>query len=491
MTKELTTAQKRELAKLLEEKERRIRYSRIDQLFPETGPYRRELYPKHMAFMKAGKKYRQRAIIAANRTGKTLMGAYEMTCHLTGRYPDWWEGRVFTQPIEAWAASIRNEDTKNIVQKELLGDPLDIGSGLIKKEYLYGKPVRKPGVVNSIETIYVKHISGGLSRLDFKAYEQGRDAFQGTKKQVIWLDEEPRDYEIYTECLTRTMDDRNPGLIYCTFTPLLGLSETVLSFLPDGKIPENNVHPDNPYKYVTQVSWEEVPHLNDDQKKEMLQAYLPHERDARSKGYPAMGSGAIYPYMEDELVVEPFPIPCWWPRACGLDVGWNKTAAVWGALDPDSKQIYLYSEHYMGKEVPAVHASAIKLRGDWIPVAIDPRADARSTADGTRIIDLYEAEGLFLNPADNAVDAGIYKINQLFASNQLKIFTPLKNLLAELRVYRRDKDGKVVKKNDHMMDAMRYLIMTGMEHSIALSDTEYSPEDYSTGSTGRSEVTGY
>lgn len=490
MTQEQTA---KELAALLAEKERRAKYCKFDTIFPDKGKYARALYPKHVQFMAAGSNHRQRAIIAANRTGKTLMGAFEMTCHLTGRYPDWWEGARFDFPISAWAASIRNSDTKDIIQFELFGDPVDIGTGMIPKEDI-GKRAMKAGVADAIDTAYIKHYTDGVfdgwSKIGLKSYEQGRDGFQGTRKQVIWLDEEPKDYSIFTECLTRTMADTNPGIIYCTFTPLFGLSDVVLSFLPDGKLPEGGEPPGQPHKFVTQVDWEEVPHLNEEQKVEILASYSPHEREARSKGIPSLGAGAIYPYLEDRITVEPFEIPVWWPKAYGLDVGWNRTACVWGAMDPDSRKIYLYSEHYEGQAAPAVHASAIKARGDWMEGAVDPRADARSTVDGSQLLLLYREEGLMIWPADNSIKAGIYKVGQMLESGQLKVFNTLRNWLAEYRVYRRDEDGKIVKKNDHLMDATRYLMMTGLQYMNTIPDPD-SKEVESIGFDGRNKVTGY
>jgi phage terminase large subunit-like protein len=481
---------KQELAELLILKEQRIKYNKLETLFPDEGPYRRELYPKHIEFMNQGATHRQRAIIAANRTGKTLMGAYEMACHLTGLYPKWWKGRVFDEPVNAWCASIRNSDTKDIIQKELYGDVIDPGTGMIPRHLIIGRPTRKAGVADAIETIRVRHVSGGMSVLGFKSYEQGRDGFQGTKKQVIWLDEEPKDYSIFTECLTRTMDDKNPGIIYCTFTPLFGLSDTVLSFMPDGKLPINGIDPKNPHKFITQVSWEEVPHLNDEQKREILASYSPHEREARSKGIPNLGSGAIYPYLEDQVVVRPFKIPEWWPRVYGLDVGWNRTAAVWGALDRESGTIYLYSEHYVGQAAPAIHASSIKSRGAWIPGVVDPASMGASQVDGTKLIDLYEQEGLRLEKADNAVEAGIYRVGQLFESGQLKIFDTCTNLIAEFRVYRRDESGRIVKKNDHLMDAMRYLCLSGLDKMETLPDPDQD-EYFKDNTSNRNSLTGY
>ena len=484
---------KRELAGLLVEKEQRTKYHKIDSIFPDKGKYKRSLYPKHVAFMNAGFDHRQRAVIAANRTGKTLMGAFEMTCHLTGNYPKWWKGKKFEFPISAWAASIRNSDTKDIIQFELFGDVVDLGSGMVPKEYI-GKRTMKAGIADAIDTAYIKHhvdgVFDGWSKIGLKSYEQGRDGFQGTKKQVIWLDEEPKDYSIFTECLTRTMDDKDPGIIYCTFTPLFGLSDVVMSFLPDGKLPANNEPPGEPHKYVTQIDWGEVPHLDEEQKKEILASYSPHERDARSKGIPALGSGAIYPYVETSIAVEPFEIPMWWPRAFAMDVGWNRTAAIWGAKDPDSGQIYLYSEHYEGQAAPAVHASAIKSRGAWIPGVVDPRSDTRSQSDGTRLIDLYREEGLDLLPADNSVSAGIFKVGSMMESGQLKVFSTLRNWLSEYRIYRRDENGKIIKKNDHIMDATRYLIMSGIDYMETEPDPDLENMDTSNCSD-RNSITGY
>ncbi len=132
--------------------------------------------------------------------------------------------------------------------------------------------------------------------------------------------------------------------------------------MPDGKLPKGGVHPDNPYKYIQQASWEDVPHLSDQQKEEILASYSKHEHAARSQGIPALGSGSIFPYLEKDFVVRPQKIEVWWPRAYGLDVGWNQTASVWGAINPDDGILYIYSEDYMGREVPALRAAARRAR---------------------------------------------------------------------------------------------------------------------------------
>jgi phage terminase large subunit-like protein len=139
----------------------------------------------------------ERAFIAANRIGKTEgVGAFETVL--------------------------------------LLGRVGAFGTGMIPRDRLV-KWRCKPGVPDAIESIQVKHVSGGLSELGFKSYAEGVESFSGTERHWIWLDEEcPQ--SIYAECLMRGMTC--DGLVILTFTPLQGLSEVVLQFLPTGRLEE-------------------------------------------------------------------------------------------------------------------------------------------------------------------------------------------------------------------------------------------------------------
>lgn len=228
---------KLELLKLLEEKERRKKYRKLFSYYPDEGPLRRELYTKHLAFFEAGAIHQERAAIAGNRCGKTTLGCYEATLHLTGLYPQWWVGRRFNHPVDWWAASDTSETTRDILQLELLGPPGEFGIGMIPKDCIIGDPTHRRGVSEAIDTARIKHVSGGLSSLAFKSYDQGREKFQGTAKHGINLDEEP-DSKIYFECLTRLMTTN--GLMICTFTPLMGMSDIVLRYMPEMAMPEGS-----------------------------------------------------------------------------------------------------------------------------------------------------------------------------------------------------------------------------------------------------------
>lgn len=109
------------------------------------------------------------------------------------------------------------------------GDKAAEGTGLLPGDCII-RTTPKHGLADAVETVSVRHISGGVSHIQFKSFDQGRVAFQGTEQEWCWLDEEcPED--IYLECLTRTMTTR--GLMLLTFTPLFGLTSLVLSFLPE------------------------------------------------------------------------------------------------------------------------------------------------------------------------------------------------------------------------------------------------------------------
>jgi Terminase RNaseH-like domain len=214
-------------------------------------------------------------------------------------------------------------------------------------------------------------------------------------------------------------------------------------------------------KAVVQATWEDVPHLSQQAKDELLASIPAYQRDARTKGIPQLGSGAIYPVPESDVLVPDFEVPKHYPRAYALDVGWNRTACLWAARDNETGVCYLYSEYYKAQAEPVVHAQGIKARGDWIPGVIDPASRGRSQFDGEKLIETYRELGLILAPSKNAVEAGIYETWQLLANGKLKVFKSLVNWLMEFRIYQRDEKGKVVKSNDHLMDCMRYLTLSG------------------------------
>lgn len=497
-----TPAELAQIAETLQVLSDKKKYNKFDSYFPDEGQYPRSEYERHIAFFDAGRTHSRRAFIAGNRIGKSLAGAYEMTCHLTGRYPHWWTGKRFKKPINAWIAGLTGVQLRESVQELLFGSFAELGTGLIRREDLVDKEDKMmtwmmPGTPNCIGICLVNHISGGQSKVEFKTYEQGWEKFQGAKRDVIWLDEEPSDEKIYSECSTRTAGEAGQeGILYCTFTPLQGYSKVVLNFLPGGRMPENGVDPDAPHKYVVAAGWDHVPHLSEEWKKQQLKDYPENEREARSKGQPSMGSGQIYKIDEGFVKVKPFEIPEYWPRAYGYDFG-RTTAAIWMAQDPTTKVKYVYAEYY-NKTGAAdyMHAQNVRSKGEWIPGVNDPSGGGKKD-DGTLRVDFMRTLGMNLTPGFNAINAGIARLQHQFESGLLKIFNTCENLLAEMRTYRYDTTNPNMpakNQDDHALDALKYVDSRFDEVAISELDADErnsDDESFSRFDNSRDDLTGY
>jgi len=218
---------------------RRTEAEALSRLYPDTGPLRRELYAKNLAMFKAGSIHNERVVMGGNRVGKTMgIGGYETTLHLTGLYPTWWEGKRFEVPILAWAAGTKSAKVRDVNQRILLGTLTqqngytEARGGLIPSNRL-GRLSRRTGVADAVDQVVVRHVRGWENLLTFKSYEEGRTGFEAEAVHWIWLDEEPP-LDIYKECKLRLLTTR--GSIISTFTPIEGMSETVLNLLEDSDL---------------------------------------------------------------------------------------------------------------------------------------------------------------------------------------------------------------------------------------------------------------
>src|SRR5215510_493165 len=135
-------------------------------------------YPKQIEFHAAGAKSRERLLMAGNQIGKTLAGGFEAAMHATGRYPDWWKGRRFDRPTVGWACGVTGEVVRDTVQKILVGRTGQEGTGAIPKDAI-AELVSARGIPDLLDTIRIKHVSGGTSVIGLKSYATGREKFQG------------------------------------------------------------------------------------------------------------------------------------------------------------------------------------------------------------------------------------------------------------------------------------------------------------------------
>lgn len=433
--------------------------------FVPGTPFSIERCPKHQIFFSAGDAYRERVFLASNRTGKSISGALETSFHATGIYPDWWQGRRFDHPVKIWACGKTGQTTRDTVQKELIGAVGAFGKGMIPKESILQTWAR-PGIPQAIDTATIRHVSGGTSVIGFKSYDQDINAFMGTAMDVVWMDEECPEL-IYNEALIRTMTTN--GIIYVTFTPIAGVTPFITGFAENcdylaGSLAlfavDETKQTEVKHRAIINAGWDDAPWLDEQAKKDILASTPIHLRDARSKGIPTLGSGTIYPYSIENILIDDREIPAHYRRMYALDVGWNRTAALWMAKNPDTGEMWIYSEHYVGHTEPYQHALAVRARGEWIPGVIDPASHGASQVDGQKLINIYRRDHkLKVIEAKNQVEAGIYAVSEALAGGKLKFFRSLINLQKEFLVYRRDDKGKIIKQNDHLMDALRYLVL--------------------------------
>ena len=232
-------------------------------------------------------------------------------------------------------------------------------------------------------------------------------------------------------------------------------------------------------RFVTNLTWNDAPHLSEAEKKELWASIPAYQRRARAEGIPILGSGLIYPFDEARLKVAPFAIPKHWPRFFGLDsdAGAGFTAIIWGALDRDSQTAYVTHDYKSDSRSKADHVEALKAKGTkhaplWIPGVGDAKGLLVTDKDSIQVIELYKNAGVDIEFPDKSVEAGIQECYDLFNVGCLKVFASCDALLSELRMYHRV-DGKIVKFNDHACDAMRYAIRSG----VARAKVEPKPQE--------------
>lgn len=412
-------------------------------------------YAKQRAFHDAGRDKRERLFRAGNQLGKTLAGAAEVAIHLTGDYPTWWQGRRWERATKWWAGSKSGEATRGGVQRLLMGEPSDPsaqGTGFIPRKAIVDvSPAR--GLADALDTVTIRHVTGAHSTLKFKSYEQGRERWQVETVDGVWMDEEPPS-DIYTEALSRT--NATKGFVFVTFTPLLGVSDVVMRFIKEA-------HPDRADVVMT---IDDVEHISAEEKAKIIASYPEHEREARTRGVPILGSGRIFPVPRDALAVEPFAIPEWWPTLGALDFGWDHpTAAIRLAHDRDADCVYITHCYRVSQAPVHTHASALKAWGD-VPFSW-PHDGLNATAGAPDpLADQYRRAGVRMLPQPssyddtrrNTVEAGLQDMLDRMTTGRLKVFRHLNDWFEEFELYHR-KDGKVVKERDDLMSATRYGVM--------------------------------
>lgn len=315
----------------------------------------------------------------------------------------------------------------------------------------------------------------------FKSVDQGHRKYKGMQCRYIDIDEEPEGPEgkmVFDECTRATAAEG--GWVVLTMTPQSGQT-WVYEDIEKGKkynsvvIELDALHNTTVKDIDALAAWIEA--LDDDQK------------EMRRFGRFVHREGLIYPMWMDGdhsrwgpgHLCEPFEIPEEWPRFRSADFGLaNPTAVLWGALGDDGT-LYVYRGHYQAglsyeEQASRVHDAQGDLcsGGSWGEPGtelIEGEPIEASWGDpgdtGAEAMRIWADRDLYFSPATKHVKEGITSvINRLTLQAdkrpRLKVFTSVPKIVGEVKAYRWNPRMLVptpIKKNDHMMDALRYLCM--------------------------------
>ena len=432
-------------------------------------------------FFRTGSSER-RGILAANRIGKTVSTCYETAMHLTGIYPDWWEGYKFTGPITAMVAGEGWSQVALVLQNELLGTQdvkitENLGSGAIPKDRIITTTMRNDGA-NCIGC-EIKHSSGGNSYLLFANYTQEVRQLQGFKLNLAVFDEQPPD-DFFSEIVTRTATTQ--GKVLCSFTPLKGLNGLVSKFW----------NKEEGYEYI-RVSWDNVPEydpwglpfLLNETRKQLERDYLPHEREARIAGKPVMGKGAVFQlnkwptYQTGEIDFQRMPNI---QRVISLDLGLvnDKTVISLMYWEPYERTCYLHKQivvQGVEEAVPSQYINHLlrpEVFGTPIVLPADANTTGRYTMSSNSIRELFESyelnvyEKAIMNPPDsqgrvtNHKSYGINQMRQMLEVGSLMINENCTHFLSEAQNYYVDTQGRFSDPDD-CIDSARYGLLACLQ----------------------------
>jgi len=420
----------------------------------------------------------RRGILAANRIGKTVSTCFETAYHLTGLYPEWWQGKRFNKPVVAFVAGEGWEQVARVLQDELIGTKdikikEQIGTGSIPRECIILDTMRCDGA--NVIGVEIKHTTGGKSYLLFGNYTQEVRNLQGFKLDFVVFDEQPPD-DIFSELVTRTATTQ--GQVLCSFTPLKGLNGLVSKFW----------YGEEGYEHI-RVSWEDVPEFDPwgepfllkETRRQLERDYLPHEREARIAGIPVMGQGAVFQLRNwptyktgDYDFKEMNDIE----RVIALDLGLvnDKTVVSYMFWNTKTQEAWLHSQIVVKgiEEANPMnyinHLVRPEVFGCPIVLPADANTKGRYTMSSQSIRELFEQYELNVvdkpiqNPPDsegkitNHKSYGVNIMRQMLELGTLKVNENCQEFLREAKNYYVDEKGRFSDPDD-CIDSARYALL--------------------------------
>jgi phage terminase large subunit-like protein len=473
LPKDMSLQQTRQLAQLIVHYQNDHQYNKLKYYQPFD--YQMPLYHLHTM---------AQAVIASNRSGKSYSVGYAIACHLTGEYPEWWTDIKYESGIKLIAAGSSSSQIREAIQETLFGtadktEELSMGSGLLPRDSIIMDSMVTGADKRSVGGCQIRHKSGTRSQIIVASYEQDRAVLQGGKADVIWLDEQPKDDEIVSElirALAQTPTGQE-GRLYLSATPLVGWTPMIKRFW--------NTEPNHG---MVRYSWDDVPlDLLDQKTRDLLiSSWMPWEIDARTKGIPMAGAGAVFQIDFATVISETAPqLQPWYKLLSGIDFGRNPdpTVIIWAAHDPRTDIIYVYDEQVCKNMTPIEYAPYILNRGKHIPLAWPADGKRKGyTETESAIAELTNKYGVatlaehFTNPdGSRGIDYGLQYMIQRMRMGKLKISPHCVHLLDEMRQLHTERsgNGKVqFRGSDHAVDALRYCVLSIERFGQTLMDTQ-------------------
>jgi phage terminase large subunit-like protein len=453
--KALAADQRRELAAIVEELERRKRLPmKLADVIGGFYGWQHEL-----TALTATKT--EVCLCAGNQIGKTWWGTAVDAMHLTGEYPDDWTGHRFEHPPEVWALGYSMEKTRDLLQSKIFGKYINrqFEGGLVPREKILGHESAQ-GTPNAMRSVQVRH-KAGIAVIKFWSYSQGQHALMGDVVDFFHIDEEPQDQSIRPQVLMRVANgDRGRGGrgIY-TFTPENGRTELVVQFMDE---------PSKDQAFVMR-GWDDAPHMTPEKRERMLELIPKHQRDMRSKGVPMLGHGRIFDLSDEFITCDAIQIPDHWYVIGGMDFGWDHPQAhVQLIEDRDAGDFYLKHSWKASQQSANDAWGAVKRWQEGVPVAWpqDGLQHEKGRDDAKQQRNHYEDAGFNMlgtyatwDSKSNSVEQGIYEIGDLMRKGKWKVFAGNSGYIDEFLQYHRDERGKIVKTRDDLLDAARYAYM--------------------------------
>lgn len=304
------------------------------------------------------------------------------------------------------------------------------------------------------------HFSNG-SWWQFLTFEQDLDKHAGAALHRVHFDEEPPE-DVWNECVMRLIDYGGDMLL--TMTPLLGLSWSYERVYEKRNTPGTT---------VVQVDMDENPHLNQRAKEIALEGLSEEERQARKEGRFVHFAGMVFPEFRDDAHCVPPPSPAQLKSqsvVVGIDPGIRWTGVSFVAFD-DENFAFVFDELFLKqKTVPDVAAAIEERLHAWGVTpdfyVIDPSARNRTQINADAVEAEFQRCGIYCVHGQNDRESGILTIKRRLQGTppSLLVSTACKELIYEFGRYRVDPKATdqfaVLKVDDHVLDAMRYALMS-------------------------------